>query len=138
MTSTTDRIVNQMLADLDVAHKATVARRAREDADKRLNDLSDYIAIWADPELSDGMDGGQQVFAQLMSARHWRNLRAKALRIARKQQLFGHRPSVRYWLSMAAIRRKSEMQWRAIERRDQFYGAQLVSRNERVQMEAAE
>lgn len=112
-----------------------LARFEREKHDLRINGLTDYIAIFSEPLPRHGVDGAYDVAASLCSARHWRNLRAKSLLCARKQQLMEHRPSVRFWLAKAAEQRLAEKRLRKLERRAEFFGKVFAAAHE---MEAAE
>jgi len=122
-----DIAMEAMMADLEVQHVATLARRAREAADKRFTALADYIAMFEDVDLRDGVQGFHDMVGNLMSSRHWRMKRAQSLMVARKQQLFGHRPSVRFWLAKAAEQRVTEQRFRRAEKsagyRDLIAGA---------------
>ena len=85
-------------------------------ADPRLMLIAEMIEELSPAPLADGFAGGQQVFADLSSSRHWRHMRAKALYTARKHQLMGDRNSAWFWLRKAAEQRKSEKIWKARER----------------------
>lgn len=116
----TDVALAKFMAGLEAQSAAILAQRERERADARLNDLADYIAVFAGPAPRDGMAGAGDVFFGLMSARHWRNLRAKSLYAARRQQLMGRSRDAAFWLRKAAEQRITEKQYRAAERRAQI------------------
>lgn len=117
MTRTPDPAFDAYVADLNARGLATTARLAREAADKRMNDLA---------ELMDSLEHRSDIasFNDLMSrglsSRYQRFLRAKALRTARKFQLFGSQPDTLRYLSKAAAHRKTEKQRRQIERRSYY------------------
>jgi hypothetical protein len=110
-------ILDTFRADLARQNDKFRAKREAEKTDKRLNGLLDYVAIFAPTMPRHGMAGAGDVFGGLMSARHWRNLRAKDLCTARKLQLHGDRASAIFWLRKAAEHRKDEKRFRAAERR---------------------
>jgi hypothetical protein len=110
--NTMDRLIEQ----LENTGREELARHEAAKLDPRLLMIEEMIAELAPAPLADGFVGGQQVFADLASSRHWRHMRAKSLRVARKEQIMGRRDCAWFWLRKAAEQRKSEKLWKARER----------------------
>lgn len=108
--------LDELVAQLSNTGREELARREAAKRDPRLMLIAEMVAELAPASLAHGFAGGQQVFADLASSRHWRHMRAKALYTARKQQLMGSRDSAWFWLRKAAEQRKSEKIWKARER----------------------
>lgn len=141
MQSTMDRLIEQLAN----TGRDELARREAAKRDPRLMLIAEMVEELAPAPLGHGFAGGQQVFADLASTRHWRHMRAKSLYTARKQQLMGQRDCAWFWLRKAAEQRKSEKLWKSRER-SPFHalivGAVVPARTERFvrsqAMEAAE
>jgi len=89
--------------------------RERMRHDRRMKWLEDTILSLAAPEPADGYHGGIQIMLEMTSSRHWRQLRAKALKFAREHQIMGHPGAARMWLSKAKEHRKEELSYGCFE-----------------------
>ena len=137
--------LDELVAQLSNTGREELARREAAKLDPRLMLIAEMVEELSPAPLGHGFAGGQQVFADLASSRHWRHMRAKSLHVARKQQLMGQRDAAWFWLRKAGEQRKSEKHWKARER-SPFHalivGAVDPARTERFErseaMEAAE
>lgn len=86
-------------------------------SDTRARALDNLIVSLSGPQLADGIFGGIQMMVGNTSSQHWRQMRAKALYMAREHQIMVHRPSVRMWLKKAAEHRREELAARYRETR---------------------
>lgn len=98
------------LAAMLAASDASLARKARLDADPHMIVLRQCIADLDSPIRSDGMEGGRQMFASLVSPDHFRSLRAGALLRARIHQIDGyHGPALAELAKAASLRRRERL-----------------------------
>ena len=117
------------IADLD-HEPARMRERMRHD--RRMKWLEDTILSLAAPEPADGYHGGIQIMLEMTSSRHWRQLRAKALKFAREHQIMGHPGAARMWLRKAAWLRLTEVPYRNLEAVDRACAAMAADRLEKV------
>lgn len=92
-----------MFAEQSAAYQASVARKA---SDRHLQFLKALHAQMGTRIDADGIEGGRQMFASLVSAEHMRKVRVGKLIVARERQLDGY--GVRGFLAAAADVRKVE------------------------------
>lgn len=115
MNAAAEATMQRFLADIEAAGSAQLVQHEAAKRDARLALIDEMIAQLAPAPTGHGFAGGLQVFGDLGTSRHWRHLRAKSLRTARKHQVYGDYPAARWWLAKAAQQRKSEMDHRAAE-----------------------
>jgi len=100
--------------------------------DRRMQGLEQVICDLAAPKPIDGYFGGLQVFNELASSRHFRQLRAKMLRIAREHQIMGHRMAPTFYLNRARELRRSEVPYRNLEAVDRACAAMAEPLSQKV------
>lgn len=83
--------------------------RLRIVKDKRRSFLTEEVSV-LEPKLYDGMAGCRAVFADLFSAKHSRQLRAKYLVVAREHQIRGHHQAASSFIAKAMMARRDEKQ----------------------------
>lgn len=136
MNPKAEATMQRYLAEIEKAGRAVLVQHEAAKRDARLALIDGMISALTPAPTGHGFAGGLQVFGDLGTSRHWRHLRAKSLRTARKQQLLGRGDCAWFWLRKAAEQRKSEKRWKACERSP--FHAQLMASVEPVQMQAAE
>ena len=117
------------IADLD-HEPARMRERMRHD--RRMKWLEDAILSLAAPEPADGYHGGIQIMLEMTSSRHWRQLRAKALKFAREHHIMGHPGAARMWLRKAAWLRLTEVPYRNLEAVDRACAAMAEPLSQKV------